>query len=281
MKQISQRLLPWLTLCLLTLLLLTGCVSAAPDKAPPSLLISIESGDGITLEETADFQQAARATTAYYQEQGLQLKKPVTLVLTRNRQAFLTESITRFKVSELEVHKAAKAVDALAGDHLIVFNVDGTPTTRQRVFILAHELTHQYQRELAGANADGVKWMLEGMAEAVGAQLVARAGFFSVPQYKANWQTGIAMSPQKPFLNELRTSSGWSNSLTTYGGPLTYKTAGLATLILLERYGTPKFLAYFRELNRGSTPEEAFRKAFDLDMGQFENEIAVLCRKAS
>ena len=281
MKQISQRLLPWLALCLLTLLLLTGCVSAAPDKTPPPPLLSIESGPDITPEETADFQQAARATTAYYQEQGLQLKKPVTLVLTRNRQAFLTESINRFKVSELEVHKAAKAVDALAGDHLIVFNVDGTPTTRQRVFILAHELTHQYQRELAGVNAGGVKWMLEGMAEAVGAQLVARAGFFSVPQYKNNWQTGITMSPQKPFLSELRTSTGWSNSLSTYGGPLTYKTAGLANLILLERYGTPKVIAYFRELGRGATPEAAFRQAFDLDMGQFENEIAVLCRKAS
>ena len=281
MKQISQRLLPWLALCLLTLLLLTGCVSAAPDKTPPPPLLSIESGPDITPEETADFQQAARATTAYYQEQGLQLKKPVTLVLTRNRQAFLTESINRFKVSELEVHKAAKAVDALAGDHLIVFNVDGTPTTRQRVFILAHELTHQYQRELAGVNAGGVKWMLEGMAEAVGAQLVARAGFFSVPQYKNNWQTGITMSPQKPFLSELRTSTGWSNSLSTYGGPLTYKTAGLANLILLERYGTPKIITYFRELNRGATPEAAFRQAFDLDMGQFENEIAVLCRKAS
>ena len=77
MKQISQRLLPWLALCLLTLLLLTGCVSAAPDKTPP-LLVSIESGASITPEETADFQQAALATTAYYQEQGLQLKKPVS-----------------------------------------------------------------------------------------------------------------------------------------------------------------------------------------------------------
>ena len=280
MKQISQRLLPWLALCLLTLLLLTGCVSAAPDKTPP-LLVSIESGASITPEETADFQQAALATTAYYQEQGLQLKKPVTLVLTRNRQAFLTESVSRFKVSELEVHKAAKAVDALAGDHLIVFNVNGTPTTRQRVFILAHELTHQYQRELAGANAGGVKWMLEGMAEAVGAQLVARAGFFSVPQYKANWQTGITLAPQKPALSELRNSSGWSNSLSTYGGPLTYKTAGLANLVLLERHGTPKILAYFRELSRGATPESAFRQAFGQEMDQFENEIAVLCRKAS
>ena len=281
MKQISQRLLPWLTMCLLTLLLLTGCVSAAPDKAPPSLLISIESGDGITLEETADFQQAARATTAYYQEQGLQLKKPVTLVLTRNRQAFIAESITRFKVSELELHKAAKAVDALAGDHLIVFNVDGTPTTRQRLYLTAHELTHKYQRELAGANAGGVKWMLEGMAEAIGAQLVAKAGYISVAQYKANWQTLATLAPQKPHLSELRTSSGWSSSLSTYGGPLTYKTAGLANLILLERYGTPKILAYFRELSRGATPESAFRQAFGQEMDQFENEIAVLCRKAS
>ena len=119
------------------------------------------------------------------------------------------------------------------------------------------------------------------MADAMGAQLVAKTRLFSVPQYKANWQTGIAMSPQKPFLSELRTSNGWSNSLSAYGGPLTYKTAGLANLVLLERHGTPKILAYFRELSRGATPESAFRQAFGQEMDQFENEIAVLCRKAS
>ena len=123
--------------------------------------------------------------------------------------------------------------------------------------------------------------MLEGMADAMGAQLVAKTRLFSVPQYKNNWQTGITLSPQKPSLNELRTSSGWFNSISAYGGPPTYKTAGLASLILLERYGMPKVLAYFRELGRDATPEAAFRQAFDLDMSQFENEIAVLCRKTS
>jgi len=205
----------------------------------------------------------------------------VTIVLTRNRKAFLSEAATRFGISEFEANRVGKGVDALAGNALIVINADGAPTPRQRTFLLAHELTHQYQRLLAGNRAGEVKWMIEGMAEAVGAQVVARQGFMSLEQYKANWQTGISSAEKKPSLSQLRTSQDWSSALSVYGTGLTYKTAGLGNLILLEKYGVQRLVKYFAELGKGRSAGESFLNSFELDMPYFEKDIEILVRKAS
>ena len=280
MKLHSRSITHWIVCLLLSIFLLTGCVSAAPgDNATNS--VQIESMSDILQEEVADFRHAAGDTAKYYSEAGLVLNKPVTIVLTRNRKAFLTEAASRFGISEIEVNRVGKGVDALSGNRLIVINVDSTPTSRQRTFLLAHELTHQYQRQIAGAKAVEVKWMLEGMAEAVGAQVVARNGFMTTEQYKVNWQTGICMTRNKPLLAQLRTSNDWSNALSVYGSGLTYKTAGLATLIILEQYGIQRIIGYFGELGKGKSSNEAFQNSFDVDMLQFEREMEMLCRKAS
>ena len=270
----------WLVFCILSILLLAGCASASPEDNGANN-VQIEFLAGIVQDEAADFRHSADETVKYYQEAGLVLNKPVTIVLTRNRKAFLAESALRFGVSEIEINRVGKGVDALSGNRLIVINVDGTPTTRQRTFLLAHELTHQYQRQLAGVKAVEVKWMLEGMAEAVGAQVVARQRFMSVEQYKVNWQTGISLAKNKPYLTELRTSQGWSKALSAYGTSLTYKTAGLSNLILFEQYGIQKVINYFVELGNGKSSNDAFKNSFDINMLQFERNMEGYTRKAS
>lgn len=270
----------WLIFCLLSISLLTGCVSASTDDNAANT-VRIEAMADITQDEVADFSHAADETIQYYHEAGLSLDHPVTIVLTRNRKAFLTELASRFGISEIEANRVSKGVDALSGNNLIVVNVDGTPIPRQRTFLLAHELTHQYQRQLAGLKAVEVKWMLEGMAEAVGAQVVARHGFMSIEQYRVNWQTGISLARSKPSLTELRTSHDWANALSVYGSGLTYKTAGLSNLILFEQYGVQNVIKYFDSLGKGQNCNDAFRNSFEMEMPQFERNMEIVTRKAS
>jgi hypothetical protein len=280
MKFHSRSVTQWILCLLVSIFLLNGYAFASPEENGPNS-VQIESMSDILQEEVADFKHAVDETVKYYSEAGLPLNKPVTIVLTRNRKAFLAEAASRFGISEIEVNRVGKGVDALSGNRLIVINVDGTPTSRQRTFLLAHELTHQYQRQIAGAKAVEVKWMLEGMAEAVGAQIVARNGFMSTEQYKANWQTGICIAKNKPYLTQLRTSQDWSNALSVYGSGLTYKTAGWATLLILEEYGLQSIIDYFGELGQGKSSSEAFRNSFEIDMLQYEKSMEMRCRKAS
>jgi len=269
-----------LLLVCLSVFLLLGCASASPgDKAANR--ITVEALDGILPAETADVRQAADSTLAYYQEAGLQLQQPVTIVLARDRKTFLAETMSRFRISELEANRVAQGVDALAGNGLIIVNVGGIPTPRQRTFLVAHELTHHVQRQLAGARAGEVKWLLEGMAEAVGAQVSARQGFLSMEQYKANWQNGLRAAAKKPQLAELRSSKGWANSLSAYGSGLTYKTAGLSALVLSEQYGMQSIIQYFTELGQGQSPDAAFHHSFGRELLDFEGTVEQLTRTAS
>ncbi len=269
-----------LMLVLAAVFLLNACAAAAPgDKGLNR--VAVEALADILPAETADVRQAADSTLAYYQAAGLQLQQPVTIVLARDRKTFLAETMSRFRISELEVQRVAKGVDALAGNGLIVMNMDGIPTPRQRTFLVAHELTHQVQRQLAGTRAGEVKWLMEGMAESIGAQVSARQGFLSVEQYKANWQNGLRAAVNKPQLAELANSQGWSNSLAAYGSGLTYKTAGLGALVLSEQHGMQSLIQYFAELGNGQVPAAAFRRAFGVDLFDFEGTIDRLSRTAS
>ena len=270
----------WLVVCLISIFLLIGFASAAPSDNNSNNII-FEFGADVLQTEVTDFRRSTDVTVRYYQEIGLALNDPVTIVLTRNRKAFLLEVATRFAISEFEANRVSKGVDALSGNSLIVINVEGTPIPRQRAFLVAHELTHQYQKQIAGSKAGEIKWMIEGMAEAVGAQIAARLGYMSIEQYKNNWQSGIRFAAKKPSLTELRTYQEWSNALSVYGTGLTYKTAGLSNLILIEQYGIQKIIEYFVELSKGNNDGAAFQKSFDLDLGQFERDIEIICRKVS
>ncbi|HEY3425323.1 MAG TPA: hypothetical protein VGL27_11045 [Negativicutes bacterium] len=273
-----------LVFCLSVTTALTACAFAANSTVDSSSheTFTIEQQAGVTDQSVNEIQQAADATKQFFADSmGLALEKPVTLVLTPDRPSYIAEVITRFKISELDAERAAKGTDALAGKDLIIINVSGIPTVRQKTFLIAHELTHKYQYQLAGPQASKVMWLLEGMAESIGAQVVARQGYWKLDQYYNNWQSGLRLTANKPTLGELETRDGWSLSISQYGSPYTYKTAGLAVLVLTERFGQQQVLDYFTRLGRGETPETAFQNAFGTTMSDFANDFTRSIRKAS
>jgi len=256
--------------------------ASSPNVATASNSVVIESLAGVSDKAAGEIRTAADATCRFYAtNDGLVLEKPVTIVLTPDRKSYLAEVVARFGVSELEAQRAARGTDALSGGSLIVVNVSGVPSVRRETFLIAHELTHHYQDQLAGSRDGEVKWLLEGMAEAAGAQVVASQGYWRLEQYQENWRQGLTAMPNKPELTDLTTSDGWSGSISRYGSTPTYKTAGLAVLILTERYGQRQVLDYFVELGKGNDPEAAFKQAFGITMADFSAQYRQLLRKAS
>jgi len=244
--------------------------------------VSVERMAGITDDAVKEIQQAADAATGFFGDNaGLRLKESVTIVLTQDRKSYIREIISRFKISEPEAERVSLGTHALAGNRLIIVDMSGIPTVRQKTFLIAHELTHQFQRQLAGNQAGQVKWLLEGMAETTGAQVVARRGYFGIDQYRNNWRSGLEQTADKPDLSELKSADGWSASLSRYGSSVTYKTAGLAVLTLTERFGQQKVLDYFSGLGRGESPESSFQKAFGISMADFIAEYRRIIRKAA
>jgi len=87
--------------------------------------------------------------------------------------------------------------------------------------------------------------------------------------------------PNKPELAELRASADWSNALSRYGSPATYKTAGFAVMVLTERFGQEKVLTYFSSLGKGDSAENAFYHSLGINLADFETEIMSSLRTAS
>lgn len=266
--------------CFLVLLLSLAVISTAcafsANKAPVSeaelrQAVAVEPLAGVTADEAEDVRQAAEATLEFWREQsGLRLKQLPHIVLAKDRPAYRSEVMARFNISELEAARKTRGTDALTGKSFIVVNISGVPTPRQRTFLIAHEMTHQYQRQIAGTAAGRSMWLMEGMAEAAGAQVVARRGYWRLEQYRENWQTGLSRTPDKPTLGELETAEDWSNALVRYGAAITYKTAGLAALQLTQRFGRPAVWEYFSGLGREEPPETAFQGAFGIAMQDFK-----------
>lgn len=284
MNKKNYKIIGCLLLLILAAVSLTACAqdsSGQAQTAGKQPAVMIERLNDVTDAEAAVVEQAAEATTQFFQESHLKLQQPLQLILVRGRQVYLSEVMKRFKVSEIEAARAIKGTDAVAGPGQIIINMDGVPSDRQKTFLTAHETTHQYQRVLAGNRAGTVKWLLEGMAETVGAQIVERKGYMTVAQYRNNWQSGLRSIADKPELAGLRAADAWSSALSRYGSTVTYKTAGLAVLVLTERFGQEKVLAYFGRLGKGESAEDAFYHSFGMTLADFEAEMTSSLKKAA
>lgn len=278
-QQNQHFLLCCLTIAMLFFVLAATACAFSTNKAPVSEVelrqaVTVEPLAGVTSEKTEDVRQAAEATVEFWREQsGLRLKQLPHIVLAKDRPAYRNEVMDRFNISELEAARKTRGTDALTGKSIIVVNISGVPTPRQRTFLIAHEMTHQYQRQIAGTASGRSMWLMEGMAEAAGAQVVARRGYWRLEQYRENWQSGLSRTPDKPTLAELETVEDWSNALVRYGAAITYKTAGLAVLQLTQRFGQQAVWEYFSGLGRGEPPETAFQHAFGIARGDFIAEF--------
>jgi hypothetical protein len=268
-----------------TFTLLTSCLTVIFSLAFTfcvfSAEIHTEALAGVSTEYAMQIQQAADTTTALFARSGLSLEQPVTILLTPDRNSFIAEVTARFHINEFEAQRVAKGADALSGGHLTVINISGIPSARQKLFLTAHELTHHYQRQIAGNQASEIMWLLEGMADTLGAQAVDHEGYFSLNQYQHNWQTGLQMIAPKPSLCELETKADWSHSISSYGSTVTYKTAALAVLYLTKQFGEEKILDYFRSLGQGDSADAAFQNVFGMSIREYEDQYLYSLRKAS
>ncbi|WP_176772690.1 hypothetical protein [Sporomusa acidovorans] len=179
MKNKINLLIGCFVLLMIAAASLTACAQAnvPPVSAGRQAAITIECQADVSETEAAVIERVAGETMRFFQEAGLNTKSLIQIILVRNRQAYLSKVMARFHISEIEAARAIKGTDAVAEPGRIIINMDGVPSDRQKTFLTAHETTHQVQRNLAGNQAAAVKWLLEGMVETAGAQVVDRMDY--------------------------------------------------------------------------------------------------------
>lgn len=170
---------------------------------------------------------------------------------------------------------AARLGDFAAGvaldRHLLLLQPEWRRGARSWTRLVAHEMTHLSQRELAGDRGRASQWLAEGMADWVAYTVLDRLGISPMAGERALTLTAAreALDAGVPLdLSTLASPRGFLDA-TARDGVSTYRLAFLLTDRLIERHGFPRLVGYFRDSDPGDT---AFARAFGESPSAFARE---------
>lgn len=194
------------------------------------------------------------------------INQPVQIVITADTKSYQAEIQKEFGVDELSAARWARTTAAVSGNYKIIRNGAAATSYGDRIFLVAHEMVHIYQRQIGFPTCS---WLVEGMADAIATHVVENVGRRSVAEYRRGWETMLAGQPEIPDLSELQSRDGWTRSIQHFGTPLTYRTAGMTVLQLWDENDWDHILAFYRaSIQLG--PEAAFQQVFGYPLTDFQ-----------
>jgi hypothetical protein len=160
---------------------------------------------------------------------------------------------------------------------LLLNDEGGTAHGREWFRLIAHELAHVSQIELAQGEGRAEQWLAEGMAEWVAFNVLERLSLDTVVHRRAMATAGIrnhaALVAARLDLETLGNPRGFTVRHLREGSLPTYQLAFLMADYLIARDGFPRVVAYFRSFERKQDRHSNFRDTFGQSLEQFELEV--------
>jgi len=149
-----------------------------------------------------------------------------------------------------------------------------------RVEVIAHELAHLSQQELAKPRVHEVpRWIVEGHAEWVALGVVDRLGYGSYSVRRAQVTRsvvdGAIPAALLPGLDALARREQWGRWTRSLSHSATYGQAFLAVDRLTERYGRAKVIEFLSSFTRLTDSRERWDSVFPISYGQFVDDFRV------
>ena len=160
----------------------------------------------------------------------------------------------------------------------LLLNEEGIdPSRREWLRLIAHEMTHVCQIELAEGEGRAAQWLAEGMAEWVAFTVLERLHLDNMVNRREIARRGIrnhaALVSARLDLATLGTPRGFTVRHRREGSVPTYQLAFLMTDYLIQRNGFGRVVEYFRSFGTSQSPRENFEQAFGTSLDDFEREI--------
>ena len=145
------------------------------------------------------------------------------------------------------------------------------------VRLVAHELAHVSQIEMAEGEGRAEQWLAEGMAEWVSFRVLERLRLDTVVRRRLIAIETVRRHPpivaRRLDLDSLGTPRGFTVRHLREGSLPTYQLAFLMADYLIARDGFGRMLTYFRSFERKNDRHAAFRDTFGQSLEQFEQEV--------
>jgi hypothetical protein len=274
MKSVSQRLSAAL---LVVLTSFAGCGSGRL-----VLPFSIDSAALAPPHDTGQLsshEQAIRGIAAILVRE-LQLPMPssFTAYVYSGREGFERGLVVDANVSPLRAAELSEFAVGIGKRRLLLLNDEGgTARGREWFRLIAHELAHVSQIELAQGEGRAEQWLAEGMAEWVAFNVLERLALDTVANRRTMAAAGIrnhaALVAARLDLETLGNPRGFTVRHLREGSLPTYQLAFLMADYLITRDGFPRVVAYFRSFERKQDRHANFRDTFGQSLEQFELEV--------
>ncbi len=262
---------------LAVLLVSAGCAAFSQRSV---LKVPLDRPAPPSLSESADTETLLGAVASVLVGRiGLPLSSPLNAYLYSNQEAFELGLVTEARGETWlakDMARFAWGVGTYYGIFLRQDKLSTAPLFR-RVGLIAHELTHVSQYEVAGGRrGTSDQWLREGAAEWVRFRVLEYFQLRSYADSKAEVIQEVrrrGSAEEFPSLTSLVTFREWVTARNQSGQWATYSQAFMAVDLLVERRGSAAVMEYFRRFGRLNDREENFRAAFGQPVSEFAREF--------
>ena len=271
-------------LALFTVAATLGGTSRSRLVTPLSLLPLVVPANARALGTT---EEAVRGIAAIISSRlGLAVPDHLTVHVYGGRLAFEQGLIRDGRVSPLLAAEMSDfAIGVVTRGQVLLYDRPRDRSDREWLRLIAHELTHVAQLQLAGGEGRGEQWLAEGMAEWVAYSTLEQLGVDTLGRRRMAATTGLhlhtAVLESRLDLEARGTPRGFTDWHVREGALATYQVAFLMTDYLIERRGFDRLKAYFASFQSSADRRMNFDRAFGETIGDFEIEVLAYLRKLS
>jgi hypothetical protein len=282
MPQVARRAVGIVTLggglsALLFLTIIAGCGNGRlvlPITIDPaSMALPI---DGRELRTDAAAVRGIAAILA--RELALPVPSRFTVYLYNSAKSFERGLVQDGDVSPARAAELSDFAIGVGRRRQLLLNEEGADASRREwLRLIAHEMTHVCQIELAEGEGRAAQWLAEGMAEWVAFTVLERLRLDTMPNRREVARRGIrnhaALVSARLDLATLGTPRGFTVRHLREGSVPTYQLAFLMADYLIARHGFGSVVNYFRLFASNQNPRENFERTFGASLDDFEREI--------
>lgn len=218
--------------------------------------------------DKTDIQIGVRETVKYFEKFNQELRDEVKIIADTDKLALRFTLIDKYKISESEAELIVSGRGFYMGNTIII-NTQMANSSIVKIGTIAHELTHHYQKQIIHSTSSLV-WLQEGMADVTAGNILEEshqgtAQVLSVSQLNLSSDLDLA---------NLHTDEDWMHAVKNYGGAAVYTFSSIAVRELVSRTGYWSLIEFHNELNQTKNVEKSFKKAFLIELRDFEKEFS-------
>jgi hypothetical protein len=260
----------------MALIVVAGCGSSRlvlPFTIDPPAMVTPTSIDSLRSHEEAVLGIAALMV----KDLRMPLPEHFTVYVYTGRHVFEQGLINDAQVSPVRAAELSEFAVGIGKRRQLLLNDEAAAGGREWLRLIAHELAHVSQIELAQGEGRAEQWLAEGMAEWVAFTVLERLSLDTLANRRTMATAGIrnhaALVAARLDLETLGNPRGFTVRHLREGSLPTYQLAFLMADYLIQRDGVDRVTDYFRSFSRRQDRHANFRQVFGQTLDQFEQEV--------